>query len=541
MTRGAQNDVPDVLIVGSGPSGSIIAHTLATQGFSVVCLEQGDWVRQTDYPTNFPEWELSAQQAWAHDPNLRKLPSDYPINVQDSDMSPSMHSAVGGSSVKWGAQWPRLVPSDFRVRTLDGVADDWPISYQELAPYYTEVDRFIGVAGLGGNPAYPAGLDYPQPAHPLTKVGRRAAQGMNKLGWHWWPGTNCIPTIKTDHLAACVRYGVCAWGCPIGAKASFDLAYWPQALSAGARLITGARVQRLVTADGLVSGAEWVDSNGDVHFQPAGITVLCANGIGTARLLLLSSGSDHPDGLANSSGLVGKNLMLHPNSSVMGIYEDEMESWKGALGEFISSHQFYETDLNRGFLRGAKLHAMPTPGVIQMGIDLHRYRDYDDLWGQRIHDAARSVSRGILWASQADDLPEEHNQVTLDDTLRDSSNIPAVKVNYKISENTWKIMRYCIQRMVEIHEASGVSSVIVKELWRDEPGHLLGTARMGDNPATSVVDKWGRAHDVPNLYIADGSIFVTGGSANPTATICALALRIGRRIIETARDQKAAK
>ena len=529
----------DALVIGAGPSGAIISHTLASAGFSVMCLEQGDWVGTEDYPSNYPEWELLAYRRWAHDPNLRNMAADYPINVEESDISPSMFSAVGGSTIKWGGQWPRLVPSDFRVRSLDGVAADWPVGYSDLAPFYDEVDRFIGVAGLGGNPAYPDGLDYPLPPHPLGKVGRTAALGMNRLGYQWWPGTNCIPTANTRHLSRCVRYGVCVWGCPAGSKASFDLAYWPAAMQAGAKILTGARVRRVVsTGAGVVTGAEWVDTQGGDHFQPARVVILCANGIGTPRLLLLSADDRHPDGLANSSGLVGRNLMLHPNSSVVGYYDTDLESWLGPLGELISSHQFYETDPSRNFVRGMKMHAMPTPGVLLSGIDMHRTLDFDELWGEPIHDIARATGRGILWGDNADDLPEEHNRVTLDPEMKDGNGLPAPKVQYRISKNTREIMRFAVARMEEIHEASGAVRTITKELWEDEPGHVLGTARMGVDPDRSVVDEWGRTHDVPNLYIADGSIFVTGGSANPTSTICALALRIGRHLVENSGDQE---
>ena len=208
-----EDEVADVVVIGSGPSGGVVTHTLAARGFRVVCLEQGDWVNPTDYPANYPEWELLIQKQWAHDPNDRGLPADYPLDVSDSDMRPVMFNAVGGSSIYYGAEWPRLLPSDFRVRTLDGVADDWPITYADLAPYNDRIDAFIGVSGLGGDPAYPDGLDYPLPPHPLGKAGRKAAAGMNALGWHWWPGTNAIPSQKFKELSQCARWGTCEWGC----------------------------------------------------------------------------------------------------------------------------------------------------------------------------------------------------------------------------------------------------------------------------------------------------------------------------------------
>ncbi|MBV6761275.1 GMC family oxidoreductase [Rhodococcus opacus] len=527
-----EHDSVDVLVIGAGPSGAVVTHTAATAGLNVMCLEQGDWVNPSDFPANHPEWELLIQHDWAHDPNVRALPSDYPVDIRDSDMWPVMFNAVGGSSIYYGAEWPRLLPSDFRVKSLDGVADDWPIAYDDLKPYHDEVDAFIGVSGVDGDTAYPDGLEYPLPPHPLGKPGMKAAEAANKLGWHWWPGTNAIPSQKNKTLEQCGRWGVCEWGCPQGAKASFDLIYMPQAQQAGAQVQTGARVRRIRTDDtGRATGAEWIDRDGTVHFQPAKSVVLCANGIGTPRLLLLSADEHNPDGLANSSGLVGKNLMLHPNCTAVGYYEENLESWRGPAGQLIHSMQFYDTDPSRGFVRGAKLHALPTPGPLNT-IETHRQLDFDELWGPAVHDVARASSNGILWAANVEDLPEEHNRVTLSTEEFDSDGLPAPKVEYRVSENTRKILKYTVERMVELHKAAGAKQIITQELWVDQPGHLLGTARMGDDPATSVVDSFGRSHDVDNLYIADGSIFVTSGSANPTCTISALALRVGRKVVE---------
>ena len=533
------NKPVDVLVIGAGPSGAVVTHTAAAAGLSVVCLEQGDWVNPSDFPANFPEWELLIQHNWAHDPNVRGLPSDYPVDVTDSDMWPVMFNGVGGSSIYYGAEWPRLLPSDFRVKTLDGVADDWPISYHDLKPYHDEVDEFIGVSGVGGDTAYPDGLDYPLPPHPLGKPGMKAAAAANALGWHWWPGTNAIPSQKNKTLEQCARWGVCEWGCPQGAKASFDLIYMPQAQQAGAEVVTGARVSKVVTDEnGLATGAEYIDRDGTVRFQPARSVVLCANGIGTPRLLLLSADDRHPEGLANSSGLVGKNLMLHPNCTALGYYEEDLESWRGPAGQLIHSMQFYETDMSRGFVRGAKLHALPTPGPLN-AIEAHRELDFDELWGPAIHDVARAARNGILWAANTEDLPEEHNRVTLSPSLVDSDGLPAPKVEYRVSENTRKLLKFTVEQMVKAHEAAGAKRVITQELWVDQPGHLLGTARMGDDPRTSVVDSYGKCHDVDNLYIADGSIFVTSGSANPTCTIAALALRVGKKVVEQTNARKA--
>jgi choline dehydrogenase-like flavoprotein len=533
-------EVCDVLVVGSGPSGAVVSHKLSADGFDVICLEQGGWVNATDYPANHPEWELLIQSQWAHDPNLRQLPSDYPLNVSDSELAPVMFNAVGGSSIYFGAQWPRLLPSDFKVRSLDGIADNWPITYQELCPHYDRVDQLVGVSGLEGNPAYPPGLTFPLPPHPIGKAGMAAARGLNSLGWHWWPGTNAIPSQKFKELSQCARWGTCEWGCPEASKASSDIAFWTHTLRSGARLITGARVREILTTrDGRVRGALWLDRDGQEHRQLANCVVLCANGVGTARLLLLSASAQHPDGLANSSGLVGKNLMLHPNCAVLGIYEEELESHRGPAGELIESLEFYDTRTEHDFVRGAKMHAVPFPGPLNL-IEFHRSQAYEELWGSPIHDIVEHHSRALIWAANVEDLPEQSNCVSIDTRLVDGDGIPAPKISYRISENSHRLLRFTVERMTDIHRASGAVRTIALPLIPDQPGHLLGTARMGTDPAMSVVDSYGRAHDVPNLFLADGSIFVTSGSANPTCTIHALALRIADHIAETAKAQQSA-
>lgn len=533
MTK-TQEEV-EVLIVGAGPSGAVAAHTLASVGMSVICLEQGDWMSPNDYPGNRPEYEMLVQKDWNPNPNTRGRAADYPVNSSDSDLTPVMFGAVGGSSILFGAHWMRLKPSDFRVKTQDGICDDWPISYEDLHPYYNRIDAFLGVSGLGGDPAYPE-QDFEMPPHPLGKGGMRMAHAMNSLGWHWWPGTQAIPTFKHKNLAQCVRWGMCESGCPAGSKASFDLAYWPHAISAGAQLITGARVREIVVdSRGHAKGVIWIDRDGNEHQQNAKIVILAANGIGTARLLQLSKSQAFPDGLANGSGLVGKNLMLHPNNEVVGLYDEDIEGWRGPAGQLMYSLQFYETDASRGFYRGAKMNLMPRPGVLSV------LREFDDLpfeqrWGKAIHDLDRYAGHAMSWAANIEDLPEESNCISLDPDLKDSDGIPAPKVQYRISENSWKAMDYMLDRMTEMHQAAGARHVFRHRLWTEQPGHLLGTARCGDDPTRSVVDRWGRAHDVPNLFIVDGSVMVTSGAVNPTATIAAWALRCAEHIIETKRD-----
>jgi len=534
MTQGVSKDRVDVLVVGAGPGGAVASHTLAMRGFSVVCLEQGDWVNPGDMPGTKPEFELLTRGPWSVWPNERKGRADYPLDVDDADADPIMFNGVGGGSVFYGAHWMRLLPSDFRVRTVDGVCDDWPISYEDLEPFYHQVDEFIGASGLGGDPAYPE-HDYPLPPHPLGPGGVQMARGMNKLGWHWWPGSNAIPSSAFKNMGQCVRWGLCERGCPVGAKASFDLAYWPHATAAGAKLITGARVARVtVDSRGLANGAIWIDVHGTEHRIEANAIVLAGNGIGTPRILLMSD-DQSPDGLANSSGLVGKNLMLHPVCSVMGMYDEELEAWNGPAGQLMYSLEFAETDLSRGFLRGAKWALMPPLGVLHV-LDHLQHQPFDQRWGASAHEIARYAGRSMIWSGHPDDLPEESNSVSLDPSSTDSSGLPGVKLNYRRSENTNLAIDFMVDRMIEAHEAAGARRVLTAPL--TESGHLLGTARMGTDPASSVVDGFGRSHDVPNLFIVDGSVMVTGGSVNPTASIAALSLRTATHLADTARDQR---
>lgn len=534
MINEGSNGRVDVLVVGAGPSGAVATHTLATRGFSVVCLEQGDWVTQADMPAHKPEFELLTRGKWSVWPNERKARADYPMDVADADTDPIMFNGVGGGTVFYGAHWMRLLPSDFRVKTLDGICDDWPISYEDLEPYYRQVESFIGVAGLGGDPAYPE-HDYPLPPHPIGAAGVTMARGMNSLGWHWWPGTNGIPSTAFKNMGQCVRWGLCERGCPVGAKASFDISYWPHATAAGAKLITGARVAR-ITVDhrGHANGAIWIDVHGAEHRIEANAVILAGNGIGTPRVLLMSD-DKHPDGLANSSGLVGKNLMVHPVCSVIGMYDDEIEGWHGPAGQLMYSLEFAETDASRGFLRGAKWALMPPLGVLHV-LDHLPNHAFDNRWGAPVHDLARYTGRSMIWSGTIDDFPEESNTVTLDRSALDSSGLPGVKINYRRNENSDRIIDFMHARMIEAHEAAGANRTLIGPL--TESGHLLGTARMGTDPATSVVDAFGRSHDVPNLFVVDGSVMVTGGSVNPTAAIAALALRTATHLADTASDQR---
>ena len=290
----------------------------------VLCLEQGDWPDRAAYPGPKPDWELQAMKQWAPDPNVRGGPADYPIDVSASDIVPLMYSGVGGSTVLYAGDWPRLTPSDFRVRSLDGVADDWPLTYEELEPYYDRIARQVGVAGFAGDPAYPAGADLPLPPLPLGRGVMDVVRAHDRLGWHWWPAPSAILSAPVRGPARVRAAGAsCMQGCPEGAKASTDVT----ALAAGDRARRPrahgrARRRRLLLGAGRPRDAApstWTRRAARERAE-ADVVVLAANAVGTARLLLLSAGGAFPDGLANTSGLVGRRLMMHPFAVATGVF-----------------------------------------------------------------------------------------------------------------------------------------------------------------------------------------------------------------------------
>jgi choline dehydrogenase-like flavoprotein len=528
----------DALIVGAGPTGAVAAKRLAEAGMRVVVLEQGDWPDYARARADHADFELTAGRDWSANPNRRQAAADYPISDIESDIAAVMYNAVGGSTVLFAAHWQRNLPSDFRVRTLDGVADDWPLSYEDLQPYYEQVENDFGISGLAGDPAFPPGKGPPLPPVPLAAMGRRVARAHNQLGWHWWPAPNAIATRPYQALRSCTQRATCMWGCVEGAKGSVDRTHWPQNLALGVQLHTGARVRRLeVNSRGLVTGAVYVDRTRVEHFQPADVTILGANGIGTPRLLLLSASDRYPHGLANSTGLVGRRLMMHPFGTVVGLFDEDLESMRGVWGQHLHSLQFYETDTARGFVRGAKWGLQPTGGPVSMTRS-YPWGDHP-IWGPGFHQAIRKrLGRSAMWGIIAEDLPDETNRVVLDPELKDGDGIAAPKIIYRMSENSYRLLRFHQERARESLLAAGAYETIVAPLIRETGWHLLGTAKMGVDPGSSVVDAWGRTHDIPNLFIFDGSIWPTSSGMNPTATIAALALRCSDYLVRQRSNQE---
>jgi choline dehydrogenase-like flavoprotein len=515
-----QLDPVDVVVVGAGLGGAAFCARLSERApaLRVVCLERGDWVDRSSMPAYRRDWQSAAFGSWSTAPNTRLAttgsPSaDYPIDDTASPIKPLMWSGVGGSTINWAAHAPRLHPADFRTKTRDGAGDDWPFGYTDLEPYYDRTDELMGIAGLSGDPAYPPKRSPRQPPLALGRMAERAARGFNAMGWHWWPADAAINSVARDGRAACNNAGPCLLGCPIGAKASADLVFWPIALRNGVELRTHAIAQRVVVSGGRASGVIYLDAQGATHEQPAAVTVVAGNGIGTARLLLAS-------GLAENSPALGRNLMFHPIAYVRGLFRDELDGPRGPVGVSIYSHEFYENGSGRPFKGGLQLQITRENSLLAQALRL------EPNWGTHAQGLVREEFRHSLPVMVvAEDFPEQHNRVT---TIQERApdGLPGVRIDYTLSDNARRALDFGLDRGEEMLRAAGAYRVIRVPLAPNTGWHLLGTARMGDDPHTSVTDARGRCHAVRDLLVADGGLFPTVGAVNPGVTIAALAMKI---------------
>jgi choline dehydrogenase-like flavoprotein len=533
---GANPDPVDVLVIGAGMGGAAISKILAEAGLSVVCLEQGPWVQPDQRPHSSPNYEIQRTSgSWHTSPNVRGFAHDYPVT--GDSVLPLMYNGVGGSTVHFTGTWPRYRPSDFRRGTEHGLCPDWPITYEDLHPFYAINDREMGIAGLAGDPSYPAREARQTPPVPPGRTGQIAARGFEKLGWHWWPCDMAVITQQYDGRTPCNNCGNCQSGCPHGSIANTAVTYWPKALRAGADLRPNCRVEEItVDQEGRATGAAYIDRlTGTRYRQRADIVVVCCNGIGTPRLLLASRSGKYPDGLANSSDQVGRNLMHHGIALVEHWVPERLDSHMGVMSAPCFSMEFAETDPARGAVNGIALvicrnngagfQAMGslTANVAPWGKDHHRWfkEHFDHVLGVLVY---------------SEDLPMPENRVTLDPLVKDSDGIPAPHVAYTLHPNDRKLLDFGVERAMELGRAIGAFESKVQRYatptrdYQPPAWHLLGTCRMGDDPAASVTNKWHQSWDIANLYICDGSSVVTSASINPTSTIGALAVRCAHHL-----------
>ncbi len=522
----------DVIVIGSGAGGGVIAKELGEAGLEVIVLEAGKrYDPYNDYSTQANDFEVRADNVFApRDPRRDRYTSP--------DSAPFLYcrvKGVGGATLHYHAMSPRLHESDFRVRSEDGVADDWPISYADLEPYYTKVEYELGVSGASGDGASPfdppRSRPFPTPPHPFNLASQAIKRGAEKLGLHLVREPLAIPTKDWNGRPACINAGTCRLGCKIMAKSSIDVTYIPKAEKTGRVHIRAECMARHISVgpDGRVRSVIYFDRNGEEKEIFARVVVLAGNAIETPRLLLLSVSRLFPNGLANSSGLVGKRFTEHLGMFADGIFAERLDPWRGVpTGGIIPD--FYETNAKNGFARGwtmsvendAQWPLATARSIPGWGAE-HKAR-VKEMFGHR-------VGLGTV----GEQLPDERNQVSLDPLVKDVYGLPVPHIINTHGANDIAMISAISVKMRELLEASGANNISVNKIKAGASSHYMGTCKMGKDSRTSVVDSWCRTHDVPNLYIGDGSVFVTGGAANPALTISALAARTADRIIDAFR------
>jgi choline dehydrogenase-like flavoprotein len=533
----------DFLIVGSGAAGGVLAKELSTAGFKLVVLEQGRLIPASDFGHD----EISQRQEHALINNFQRQPQTFRKTPQDKaekQFSAIYGCCVGGGTVHFTANFWRFHEIDFVERTRRGpVAGtgfaDWPITYAEMEPYYTKVEWEVGVSGLAGASPFdpPRSKSYPLPPMPVKSSGVIFERAAWKLGWHPFPAPMAILSQPYRGRAGCVHCGRCmGFGCEVGAKSSTLASVIPLAQQTGrCEIRTQSYAFRVETnRHGRATGVAYFDDRGRQHFQKARAVIVSANGAETPRLLLLSSSGRFPQGLANSSGLVGKHLMINGFSMVHAVFEQPLNDYTSAAVSRVL-HDFYEIDPRLGFYGGGGLDARF--GQTPIGFALGSVPPDVPRWGKAYKNwLAETFSRSMYVACHATSLPVEDNSFSLDPDLKDAWGLPALRMTYKDHPDDLKTVKYLQDRGLELLAAAQATRVWAPPVREQTFAvHLLGTCRMGSDPKTSAVNADHRTHDVPNLFLCDGSSFVTSGRGQPTMTIQALAFRAAERIAAAAR------
>ena len=519
----------DVIIVGAGGSGIPAAWSLSNSGYKVVIFEQGN---DFDIDTLIPieeGGELQKIRDLNPNPNVRKSYGDYSVDCSESPIDIANYNGVGGSTVLFSGQYPRLHKDDFNVFSNDNVATDWPINYSDLKPFYELNDFHTGLSGLAGDPNY-SDVRPNMPPVPLGLMGRKLVEGFKKLDWHWWPSYSALNTEeyqgrpKDDYLRPSNMID------RAGAKGSTNNTYLEKAISNGLIIKKKCQVIRLIPDESgnKINHIFSKDEFGNISKYYAKVIILAASGIGTPRLLLGSKSTRFTNGICNKSDQVGRNLMLHPLGYIEGMFGVNLYSNIGPQGCCLISQEFYNSNPARGFKRGYTFQAIRGPLPIEAAINFLIRKDIklgDDFINQFLLRYNKTAHIAVI----TEDLPDKNNRVIIIDKNKQNS-LPDVKIKYQLSSNTKKILNHGLSNGRKLLKASGALKTFAFGPVRYTGWHILGTCKMGNNPNESVVNKFGKTHDFDNLFIVDGSIFPTSGAVNPASTIQALSLYISNAI-----------
>ena len=516
MRQHRDADAVDFAIVGTGAGGGTLACKLAEAGFSVVAFDAGAYYRPLE---DFASDERDqAKLFWTDE---RIVDGDDPLTLGTNNSG----RAVGGSTVHFAMVSLRFRPEWFQSRTRLGYGADWPIDWREMWTYYREVEQALKIAGPITYPWGPKRPRYPYRAHPLNAAATHLARGAEALGIDWTETPLATLSAPRGKAPPCVYRGFCVAGCATNAKQSVLVTWLPRALKAGAEIRDLAMVGRIeIGRNGRATGVHY-HRGGRWHFQKSRNVVVAGYAIETPRLLLNSATDTFPDGLANGSGLVGRNLMVQSNQAVFGTAREEIRSYKGPPSLAISEHWNYHD--NKDFFGGyCYMSQGPLPIAWAKTLALGR-----GLWGHALVDEMVRYNHSVGLKMVGEILPHERNRVTLADEV-DRFGLRIPRVTFSYGENDRAMIAHALDFMDASLAATGVA-----ERWRanEDTCHLNGTARMGFDAATSVVDADCRSWDVPNLWVCDGSVFPTVGGVNPSLTIQAIACRTADRITHLAR------
>ncbi len=503
MRRFDDNDEVDAVIVGCGAGGGVLAQRLARAGWRVVAMDAGPfWDPDRDWVSD----ERGSHHLYWTEPRVISGEDPVPLGSNNSGRG------VGGGTVHFAGYTPRLHPSDFHTYSLDGVGADWPIGYRDLKPYYAAIEAELPVAGQ----AWPWGDPhrYPQSPHPVSGLGLVFLRGCDRLGIEARVGPVAITNGRFGNRPHCIYRGFCLQGCKVNAKASTLITHVPDALARGAEIRPDTMVSEIeIGPDGRACGVVYF-REGVQRRQRARLVVVAGYAIETPRLLLNSTSARFPDGLCNDADLVGRYVMVQGAAQTAGRFAEEVRAYKAPPPE-VSTEAFYETDPANDYKRGFSIQCVgPLP------ITWAEHVVAEGHWGAVLREYMRDY---IHWATigvLCEFLPLADNRVTLADE-RDRHGLPVANFSYSQCDNDRALLRAGSQRMTEILQAAGAEDTVTIERY----AHLVGGCRMGESADVAVVDGDLRTFAVPNLYITDGSVLPTQGSANPALTIMALAAR----------------
>jgi choline dehydrogenase-like flavoprotein len=502
------NDDNVVVIIGTGAGGGTLANELAQKGVKVVALEAGGRHLPDDYLND--EWASFGQLAWT---DMRTTSGDWRVSRDFPNLPAWIVKAVGGSTVHWAGASLRFQDHEWRIRSEYGEIPganmlDWPITGEEMAPYYDRAEKKMGVTRTHGIPGLPGNNNF--------KV---LEAGAKKLGYKQvHTGRMAVNSQPYDGRPACQQLGFCFQGCKMGAKWSTAYAEIPKGEATGnLEVRENAHVLRIEHgSDGRVNAVVYADKNGNTQRQAARAVCVAGNSIESPRLLLNSESSMFPDGLANSSGQVGKNYMRHMTGSVYAIFDKPVNMYRGTTMAGIVTDEAIN-DPSRGFVGGYELETLAL-GVPFMAAFLN-----PGAWGREFTTALDAYDHMAGMWIVGEDMPQESNRVTLHPSEKDQFGMPVANVHYADHPNDVAMRNHAYERGRAIYDAVGAVRTMPTPPYPST--HNLGTNRMSENPRDGVVNKFGQAHDVPNLFVSDGSVFTTGAAENPTLTIVALAIR----------------